>query len=399
MPTVTVLSSPGGNSGITTPAFSPAATLLDNSPAAISTGSSSPAASTTTVTETTRPAFTPAAEVVNTAPDAGPTSQPARPTATPVPFKPSLLPISAANCCQEFSFAGPGRLVYYDKPPGDNRDGAWSQNLVTGQRQFLVTGWGSFSSDLKLSALLDRPTGTLIIKDLAGNQRLAVFNNLPALVIFSPDNLQMAYLLRLTQQDGPEAPQRFEVWVTDIAGKNARAIWQGRELASLTWRPDNHRLLLTGRDIDNRRFGLWEVDSSLANGSNARLLVESKGLNGVALSSDGRWLAWQVTLQGPERSGVWVAGSEGSAARKLDLTGGFRWSGNVLFYLPTRQPGKTYSSLWKYDPANGSSRQLTDPAQIPLSAALEQWQVSPDGKLMVFRSEQDQRLWLLTFLP
>lgn len=298
--------------------------------------------------------------------------------------------MAPAGCCQEFRFAADGRLVYYDKPADDSRTGSWAFEPSNGQRRFLTAGFGTFSPDLTLAALPNRATLSTALIDLASGRTLATLPNRAGLTLFSPDKRQVAYLQRSAQQDGAEAPQRFELGLANTDGSQRRVIWNGRELASLAWFPDGRRLLLTGRDADNRRFGLWVVGTD----GSASLVVESKGLNNAALSPDGQWLAWVVTLQGPERSGVWLGRADGSGARKLDWVGGFRWAGAAtLFYLPGRGPGETAQSLWQLDPTSGQTTRLTDPTRQPLRVALDQWQIAPDARSLVYRNAADNALW------
>lgn len=286
------------------------------------------------------------------------------------------------------------RLVYYGTASGDNRLGSWLLNWRSGQRTFLTLGFGTFTSDLTLAALPNRNAGTTSVQNLATGQRVATLSNRASPTLFSPDQRQLAWLLRSAQQEGSEAPQRFELWVAGVDGSQARAVWNGREMANLAWFGDSRRLLVTARDEANRRFGLWVIDT----GGSASLIFESKGVTSAALSGDGEWVAWTVTLQGPERSGVWLARSDGRQAHKLGWVGSFRWtSGNQLYYLPLRQPADAASALWQYDPTPDKPLRLTDPARVPLRVALDQWQLTPDYKGIIFRNESDNALWLLNF--
>ncbi len=317
------------------------------------------------------------------------------PTSTPTPFEPSWKALGLVGG-YDFSFAADGRLVYYDKPADDNRAGSWALNLQNGPRQYLTAGFGLFSSDLTLAALSNRAAGSTTLEDLANGRRLATLSNRASPTLFAPAKKQVAYLLRSLQQEGAEAPQRFELWLAGVEGGNARAVWQGRELANLAWFPDSQRLLLTGRDLDNRRFGLWIINGTTGA---VTFLVESKGLTVAALSGDGQWIAWWIALQGPERSGLWLARADGSQARRLNWVGGFRWSpqGSELFYLPARSGGAAGSALWSYDPLTNQTTRLTDLSRLPLRVALDQWQIGPDGKIVVFRNAVDNTLWQLNF--
>jgi hypothetical protein len=109
-------------------------------------------------------------------------------------------------------------------------------------------------------------------------------------------------------------------------------------------------------------------------------------------------VAYWVTLQGDKFSGVWLARSDGSQAQKLDWLGGFRWADTgELLYMPVRRSNETASALWSFSPGSGKSTRLTDPAQTPLKVALDQWQVAPGARGIVFRNAADNALWRCVF--
>ncbi len=375
-----------------------------------------PAPATSNIAPTTEIAATPVAPVSSTAipaTTAAPVSSPiiantaviattgettlpptTAPTTTASAAATAWKALGGANCCQNFSFGGDGRLVYYDQPPGETRLGSWAFDLKSGQRTFLNSGLANYSADLSLAAISSRQDGNTRLQNVPDGTPLGTLANSGSRTVFAPDKKQVAYLLRTTQQDGPEAPQRFSLVVSTLDGRAPRSVWTGRETANLSWLADSQHLLLTGRDAANSRFGLWVIGLD----GSANLIVESKGLTVATLSGDGQWVAYIITLQGAERSGVWLAHIDGSAALKQSWLGGFRWdSGHNLYYLPVRQPGETASSLWKLDPVSGKAVRLTDPARFPLQIALDQWEFSPGGTAMAFRNGVDNALWLLTF--
>ncbi|HEX2910315.1 MAG TPA: hypothetical protein VH186_05865 [Chloroflexia bacterium] len=350
----------------------------------------------TATTATQLPASTSTTAVSNTT-AAVVTPVPATATSVSQSFRPVAKNIGSAGCCQEFSYSSDGKLVFYDKPAGDNRAGTWLLDPANAQRSYLTAGFGTFTPDRSLAALINDGAGTTTIQNLADGKTLATLNNRASQTLFSPDKKQLAWALRLAQQEGPEAPQHFELWAANLDGSNSRVVWKGTEIANLAWYPDNRRLLLTGRDASNQRFGLWIIDTT--NGS-ANLAVDSKGLTSASLSPDGEWLAWWVTLQGSNFSGVWIGHSDGSQANKVEWLGGFRWTaGHELLYIPVRQSGDNSSALWSFNPDNNQSKQLTDPAAIPLKIVEDQWQAAPDGKTIAYRNAADNALWQLTFRP
>jgi hypothetical protein len=307
--------------------------------------------------------------------------------------------VGPANSGYYFTFAADGRLVFYAR--ANNQAGSWVATLGNPNWQFLAAGFGNFTPDLSLAALSDKAAGTTLITRLDGNKTLATLQNRASATIFSHDNQQVAYLLRSPQQDGPEEPQHFELWVANLDGSQAHAVWTGLEAANLAWFPQGRKLLWTGRDAANQKFGLWAQDIAQTTQSAATpayTIIASKGVSVASLSPDGQWVAYWVTLQGDKFSGVWLARSDGSQAQKLDWLGGFRWAApGELLYIPVRRNNETAGALWSFSPTSGKSTRLTDPAQTPLKVALDQWQVAPGAKSIVFRNAADNALWQCAF--
>lgn len=336
-----------------------------------------------TATPTARPTLTP-------------TPPPPTPTATLPPFKPTEQALGGANCCQEFAFAADGRLYYYDKPQGATRAGTYLHDLATNQRTLLNNQFGIFSPNLEIIAVSQRDRGLSTIEQVKDGKLIATLQNKGDSVVFSPDNRQIAYLLRLPTPEGASAPQNFEVWVGEVSGANLRPVWKGREGDNLTWFPDNRRILLTARDAANRLFGLWVVDTITLT---ANLIIESKGLISAGLSADGKQIVYGVIFQGDNESGVWRANADGTRRTKFSWQGGWAWSFTnpaELFYLPLGAEGE---SLWSFNPATGQATRLTDPNSLKLRVAENQWKISPDGKSLVYRKADDYSVALVRFRP
>jgi len=323
------------------------------------------------------------------------TATPTQIPPTDQPFSPTTRQILPPACCRNFGFSPDNKLYYYDKPAGQPKPATYLFDPITSQSQQLFAGFGNFSSDLSLVAVSNSKTGLINIEKVKDGSLLAKLPHKTTEVIFSPDNSHLAYLVRSSRQDGPEEPQLFELWAEKIDGTELRTVSRLREGANLAWFPDNRRLLLTARDEANQRFGLWVID--LESGK-ATLVVESKGLIAASLSSDGEYLAYAVTLQ--SKSEIWLAKSDGTQAVKMGWVGGWRWSSsskNELYYIPARSSGETANALWVYNLTTEKANRLTDPAILPLKIALDEWQMSPDNKTLVYRNAVDNALWLLRF--
>lgn len=390
-PSPTVASASGPTIVVSTVEPATATPKLVTTAPAITTVASTTAPPTATVSPTIIPPTTPG----------GPTPVPS--SGTPAAFVPTLKAVVPANSGYYFSFAADGRLIFYAK--SNNQVGSWAATLGSAADRpawdFLAPGFGNFTPDLSLAALVDKAAGTTRIVRPVGNQTLATLQNRGSSTIFAPDQQMVAYLLRAAQQDGPEEPQHFDLWVANTDGSQSRAIWTGLEAANLAWFPTGRKLMWTGRDASNQKFGLWVTDiAQTGQGANspAYTIIESKGINIASLSPDGQWVAYWVTLQGEKFSGVWLARSDGTQSRKLNWQGGFRWADTgELLYVPVRQGQQTASALWSFSPESGKAVPLTDPARTPLKIALDQWQVAPGAKSIVYRNAADNALWQVVF--
>jgi hypothetical protein len=306
--------------------------------------------------------------------------------------------VGAPNCCQAFNFAADGRLYFYDKPQ-NGKAGTYTLDVQASasQAQFLSSSFGFFSPDLSLVAQADSAKGTTTIAQVADGAKRAALQNSASPTLISPDKTQVAYLLRSTNQDSPEAPQRFDLWVGKVDGTGLHSVWSLREGANLAWFPHSSNLLLTARDASNQRFGLWVINTTAPVGQNAKLIVESKGLIAASLSSDGNYMAYAIAFEGAANSGVWVANADGTNSKKLDWIGGWRWSllqPQELFYIPAVVADSNEAGLWAYDFQSGQSQHLVS---TPLAIISDQWQVSPADNSLVYRNSKDNSLWFLRF--
>jgi dipeptidyl aminopeptidase/acylaminoacyl peptidase len=123
----------------------------------------------------------------------------------------------------------------------------------------------------------------------------------------------------------------------------------------------------------------WSVDDVLA----------MKGVGEVAVSPDGRWVAFVVTSRDLEanvnRSSIWLVASDGSSPARR-LTAGPRtdrapqWSpdGRWVAFLSDRGEGRRLQ-VYGIDPAGGEAWQITR-HEMPITA----FRISPDGQRLAY---------------
>lgn len=89
------------------------------------------------------------------------------------------------------------------------------------------------------------------------------------------------------------------------------------------WFPNGARLLVSGRES-------YDADPFLAalDVDDGSVIPIARGarLRGGAFSPEGGWVAYQITFSGDAaQDGPWVARTDGSQARRLDVYGAYRW--------------------------------------------------------------------------
>jgi hypothetical protein len=98
----------------------------------------------------------------------------------------------------------------------------------------------------------------------------------------------------------------------------------------------------------------------------------------------------------PERNGIWTIRTNGSQAMTHDLFGAYRWRRDgslVVFPISGDESG---SSLWQVDVTTGDRWRMFDLNATPIRIANNDWQVSPDGYWILFRSADDLNLWVVS---
>ncbi|MGH2523743.1 MAG: TolB family protein, partial [Anaerolineales bacterium] len=128
-------------------------------------------------------------------------------------------------------------------------------------------------------------------------------------------------------------------------------------------------------------------------------IAQSKRLRGGSISPGGGWVAYQVTFSGdPAQDGLWVARSDGSASRKLEFFGAYRWRAEGrLLVIPLETTGGSAGSrrFVEVEVSAGEMRAITDPALTPIHIAGGDWALSPDGARVAFVSADDHNIWVL----
>jgi hypothetical protein len=211
-------------------------------------------------------------------------------------------------------------------------------------------------------------------------------------VCFSPSGQFIEWEIMSRGIEFPDLRQQA-VWVANYNGKDAHEVVTIMGGEFVGWINGEEEILVTGRLAPYGPSGIWRI--LLGNGA-GQLLLEMDSVRSPLLSPNGEWLAFTVAFDTQEeRNGLWVMRTDGSFSKKLDLFGAYRWrrEGELLVIpLDLEHPGP---ALWQVDVINGKSWRLIDPLHTSWQIASNDWQPSPDGEKIVFRSAEDQNLWVL----
>jgi len=211
--------------------------------------------------------------------------------------------------------------------------------------------------------------------------------NLPAI---SPDNTRLLWLQRSGESvPGAEAPT-VNLFISAITGENVQQtpLEPGTNAVWL----DNERLLLT-----RSQNALTTIEiSNVATGERITLGSWYR-MRGLSIAPGGERVMFYLTNQAdPARSGVYVLETkQGALPVMLPWFGGWRWrDSHTVYYMPF-EPDAPSERLVYYDVVDGTTFDLTDPAQHPFIAMNGDWHISADGRWMAFHNAADRNLWLL----
>ncbi|MDT7919037.1 MAG: peptidoglycan DD-metalloendopeptidase family protein [Meiothermus sp.] len=228
------------------------------------------------------------------------------------------------------------------------------------------------------------PGAPSLVERLSDGQRFYIHTQ-GGNVAWSPSSRQLAW--NTTEPVGNFDRRRSEVWVAALGKAPVRvATLYGGGLSG--WLDEN-TLLLTGKRTPED--ALRNLETLHLKSSERRVLASASAMRSVLPSPDGRWVAYYVAFDRPERNGLFVV-SRGGQGQRLDWFGSYRWrDARRLVYIPLLL-GQPTHRLFEYDLQSRTSRLLAD---LGTQVSHDQWQVSPDGQRLVFLSSRDRNLWVL----
>jgi hypothetical protein len=323
-------------------------------------------------------------------------AMPASPAPSPSPLPALLRQLTDGGCCSAAFWSPDSRAaLFLDRPDPNQPTGIWQASIDGGALTLFTDRLGSYSADMQLRAFPER--GEAVVERLADGQRWVIPNGGRS-VSFSPGGARLAWTTGQTGGVQQNSAQRT-VWISRVDGSDAREIITVTGGGFSGWLTDD-ALLLSGRPPGSSNVQvLWRLDippDGTPPGEPVEL-VRAERLRNFVISPGGRWVVYLISFSAdPTQDGLWLLNAGNGEHRKLDVFGALRWRDADRLLIIPLEPGAPAQRLLQLDATTGSSTELIDPAQTAFKIANGEWNISPDGGYLLFRSAQDNNLWLLT---
>ncbi|MFN8418428.1 MAG: M23 family metallopeptidase [Anaerolineae bacterium] len=208
---------------------------------------------------------------------------------------------------------------------------------------------------------------------------------------FSPNSSKLLWHVRPADDIPGEIAPRTEIWVADVPTGDANLI-RVQSGGSVRWLDDD-RILIGESEVRSQRVQLSIL--TLSNGE-INPLIKNDFMRSLSVSPGGRYLLYALILQdAPDRNGLYLLETQpGAVPQKLPFFGGWRWRDSTsLLYIPF---GEAQMSLVEFNIETGAQHPLSLPKFQTISIAVADWEISPDGRHIVYVDARDGAIWLLT---
>lgn len=293
--------------------------------------------------------------------------------------------LTEAGCCTGAFWGPDSEAVFYFDRVGDAL-GLYRVGLEGNAPELFTPTVGDYSPDLRLVA---RPDGDAVqITNLSGEAVARLEGATRA--SFSPENRYVLWSQRDTS--GPFDARAANLFVGPLG--EATAWVAGTYGGGFAGWLDDARFLVVGKpsaEADYRQ--LYTVDIPTGETRELMRMTEPGRISGVAPSPGGDWVAYSVLFDpAGERNGLWLVRAGGEDNQKLEPYGSYRWRDSEHLLVIPLEPGEP-RRLLEVAVETGETRELEVP---PLDIANGEWSVSPDGSRLLFLSNEDENLQVVT---
>lgn len=234
---------------------------------------------------------------------------------------------------------------------------------------------------------------TVTIRNTLDNSETIV-NTQGTTPALNTDNTQLVWVIRASVTLPGQPAPNTTIWISDIDGTNTRELMTDTGL-SASWL-DHERLLI--RIAGEGRLTTLSVYNTRDN--SAYQLGTWRNIRGLSVAPSGGRLMFYVTWQDDSiNDGIWmIETTQGAIAQRMPFFGSWRWrDADSVYYLPF-DLNSPHHTLAYYHIPTGENRVLTSPETLPFTIMNGDWDVSADGRRMVFQNALDRNMWLLEMI-
>jgi hypothetical protein len=310
--------------------------------------------------------------------------------------EPVFTQLTTGGCCvQPFFSPDNTRVLYIDKPSPSATTGLWSvpisQPLVA--PELYSARIGPFNADMTYNTFLQ--SGRTVV-ERTKDAKQWVIDNGGRRVLFSPDGAHLAWTV--AEDSGNFDVRRGDVFLAGIDGSDPRKVATLFGGGVQAWLSDSTHMLVGGKAKRDDVTSTLSI-LSLADGS-LRRLINAERPRSIALAPGDRYIAYYISQARDEtQNGMYVLDIAATQAQpqRADFFGAYRWcSPTRLYYVPLKM-GSASNELWRYDATTGQSTQIiAASADSPFKIGNGDWDVSKDGRQIVYFNGRDHNIWLAT---
>lgn len=310
-------------------------------------------------------------------------------TATPTPLASAHpLQLSEQGCCANPTWSSDSDWVLYLDAAEDVQAGLYAVSSSGGDPLLVHSRIGTYSDDLAFVAYQE--DGQTYVERWADGTRWLI-DNQGREVFFSPDGRWISWSYISHGVTFPNLRQRA-IWIARVDGSDARELVTVTGGEFLGWAEGAQAILVSGRLAPDMPAGVWRIQ--LDDGAGL-LLHEIEVPLRPLVSPGGSRVAFIQAFEESGQNGLWVVNADGSDAMLLDVFGAYRWSGEDDLIVIPMDLTADGPALWRVDLDEENLEYLVDLSGTGHAIINNDWSVSPDGTLLVFRSTRDRALWLV----
>jgi murein DD-endopeptidase MepM/ murein hydrolase activator NlpD/Tol biopolymer transport system component len=311
----------------------------------------------------------------------------AQPISTSMPV--TLRKLTQAGCCTRPWWSADSQAVRYLNVVPD-RD-------IAGEYQVAVTGGAATLLGSTPPAIV-APNGkyevrvignTMTLIEIATKKQTNLFTR-GAYPRFSPGSKQLLWHIRPADDIPGEIAPRTEIWVADVMTGEATLL-RTQNGGAVRWL-DEGRLLVS--EIKNYSQDISLSILTIAT-KEVQPLIDASFMRSLTVSPGGKYLMYALFFQDKVGDGgmYLLETTPGATPKKLPFFGGWRWrDSNSVLYIPFNEPTM---SLVLYDVTTGREQPLQLSKFDSFSIATADWEVSPDGRRVVFVASRDHAIWVM----